>query len=92
MSACGLVSLEIYIHKLASISSYLTILAKPEYSCNLELPRFLSLKLTDVVLRLVYSGNHGCYGGNMYNSFWYIVEYEGVPTESNYPYTGMVSI
>ena len=41
---------------------------------------------------LVYSGNHGCEGGNMYNSFWYIVENEGIATESSYPYKRMVTV
>ena len=34
--------------------------------------------------------NNGCNGGNMYNSFMYIIDNEGIDTSPAYPYQGMV--
>ncbi|XP_064383110.1 procathepsin L-like isoform X2 [Halichondria panicea] len=34
-------------------------------------------------------GNNACYGGNMYNTFMYIVFNDGVNTEEYYPYKGV---
>ncbi|CAI8032375.1 Cathepsin L-like, partial [Geodia barretti] len=33
-------------------------------------------------------GNHGCQGGNMYNSFLYVVSNDGVDTADSYPFKG----
>ena len=40
---------------------------------------------------IVPYGNHGCQGGNMYDSFLYIVANEGIDTSSSYPYKGKVA-
>ena len=45
-----------------------------------------------IITRAVPYGNYGCSGGNMYNSFMYVVANEGVDTESSYPYKGRVSV
>ena len=39
----------------------------------------------------VPEGNNGCNGGNMYNSFMYIIFNDGVDKELGYPYEGTVS-
>jgi len=39
----------------------------------------------------VPEGNNGCYGGNMYNSFMYIIFNDGVDKELSYPYENTVS-
>ena len=38
----------------------------------------------------VPEGNNGCTGGNMYNSFMYMVFNDGLSKESYYPYKGVV--
>jgi len=35
-------------------------------------------------------GNHGCQGGNMYNTYLYIIANEGVETAKLYPFQGKV--
>ena len=37
-------------------------------------------------------GNHGCHGGNMYNTFQYIIANEGITTEVSYPFIAKVHI
>jgi cathepsin L len=32
-------------------------------------------------------GNQGCNGGNIENSFWYVID-KGITTDTQYPYTG----
>ena len=39
----------------------------------------------------VPEGNHGCNGGNMYNSFMYVIDNEGIDTADGYPYQAIVS-
>lgn len=36
-------------------------------------------------------GNYGCRGGNMYNTFLYIVTNEGIDTYNSYPFQGKVN-
>ena len=40
---------------------------------------------------VVPEGNNGCQGGNMYNSFMYIIFNDGINSEKSYKYQGMVS-
>ena len=35
-------------------------------------------------------GNNGCQGGNMYNSFMYVIFNDGVDSEASYSYQGIV--
>ena len=42
-------------------------------------------------LHIVPYGNHGCQGGNMYDSFLYIVANEGIDTSASYPFKGKVA-
>lgn len=35
-------------------------------------------------------GNNGCNGGNMYNSYMYVIFNDGVNTEKSYPFEGIV--
>ena len=37
-------------------------------------------------------GNNGCSGGNMFNSFMYIIDNEGIATSSAYPYQAIVRL
>ena len=41
-------------------------------------------------ISLVSYGNHGCHGGNMYNTYQYIISNEGVNTEGLYPFNAKV--
>ena len=43
-----------------------------------------------IYLPAVPYGNHGCQGGNMYNTFLYIVSNDGVCTADSYPFKGKV--
>ena len=45
-----------------------------------------------VSLSAVPYGNHGCQGGNMYNSFLYVVSNDGVDTADSYPFKGKVEL
>ncbi len=47
--------------------------------------------LYHIVVYVVPEGNNGCQGGNMYNSFMYIIFNDGVNSEKSYKYQGMVS-
>ena len=38
----------------------------------------------------VPEGNNGCNGGNMYNSYMYVIFNDGVNTDRTYPYEGIV--
>ncbi len=38
----------------------------------------------------VPEGNNGCNGGNMYNSYMYVIFNDGVNTEKSYPFEGIV--
>ena len=38
----------------------------------------------------VPEGNNGCNGGNMYNSYMYVIFNDGVNTEKAYPFEGIV--
>ena len=40
---------------------------------------------------IVAYGNHGCNGGNMRNTYQYVIGNSGVDTESSYPFQGKVS-
>ena len=53
---------------------------------------FYKIKLMNLLTPLVPLGNNGCNGGNMYNSFMYIIDNEGIDTTSAYPYEGSVSL
>ena len=47
------------------------------------------------VLIFIYAvpyGNHGCKGGNMYDSYNYIINNEGIDTAKSYGYVAQVSI
>ena len=44
-----------------------------------------------VTLPVPYN-NHGCQGGNMYNTFKYVVANEGVDSQSSYNYKGRVRL
>ncbi len=46
--------------------------------------------LYHIVVYVVPEGHHGCQGGNMYNSFMYIIN-DGVNSEKSYKYQRMVS-
>ena len=39
---------------------------------------------------LVPEGNNGCNGGNMYNSYMYVIFNDGVNTDKSYPFEGIV--
>lgn len=41
-------------------------------------------------IHAVPEGNNGCDGGNMYNSFMYIIFNDGIDTTSSYKYQGKV--
>ncbi len=47
--------------------------------------------LYHIVVYVVPEGNHGCQGGNMYNSFMYIIFNDGINSEKSYKYQRMVS-
>jgi hypothetical protein len=38
----------------------------------------------------VPEGNNGCNGGNMYNSYMYVIFNDGVNTDKSYPFEGIV--
>ena len=44
-----------------------------------------------IVDYVVPEGNNGCQGGNMYNSFMYIIFNDGINSEKSYKYQGMVN-
>ena len=46
---------------------------------------------TCVPIHAVSYGNHGCHGGNMYNTFQYIIANDGINTEASYPFKDKVS-
>ena len=41
-------------------------------------------------MHTVPEGNNGCNGGNMYNSYMYVIFNDGVNTEKSYPFEGIV--
>lgn len=47
---------------------------------------------THACTHAVPEGNNGCKGGNMYNSFMYIIFNDGIDTSSSYSYQGKVDI
>lgn len=51
--------------------------------------RLSSLSEQNLIDCSVPEGNTGCHGGNMYNSFMYIVFNDGIERERNYHYQGM---
>ena len=48
-------------------------------------------RLVLLCVYIVPYGNYGCSGGNMYNSFMYVIANDGVDTEDSYAYVGRVS-
>ena len=44
-----------------------------------------------VCVYVVPYGNYGCSGGNVFNTFTYVIANAGVDTEGSYPYIGRVS-
>ena len=49
-----------------------------------------SLVHANILLYTVPEGNNGCNGGNMYNSYMYVIFNDGVNTEKIYPFEGIV--
>ena len=43
-----------------------------------------------ILLFSVAYGNHGCQGGNMYNTYLYILSNDGIDTSDGYPFKGKV--
>lgn len=44
----------------------------------------------DFYTSIAPEGNNGCYGGNMYNSYMYVIFNDGVNTQKSYPFEGIV--
>ncbi len=53
--------------------------------------RFYSPHSWHIPLYPVPYGNFGCSGGNVYNTFMYVIANSGVDTENSYYYKGRVS-
>ncbi len=49
------------------------------------------IEITSCYFSVPY-GNHGCNGGDMYNSFQYIISEGGIDADKTYKYKGKVSI
>ena len=65
------------------------IVRQPE--CNCIIGACISSISMSLHPLTVPEGNNGCNGGNMYNSFMYIIFNDGVDTAPGYPYQATVS-
>ncbi len=57
-----------------------------------QLPRSIINFYAHFLQPPVSYGNHGCQGGNMYDTYMYILANEGVATGDLYPFYGRVRL
>ena len=90
-------SLTVQVGDIRSLTPYRWTLGSPlrntnglhSYCASNRHVQYQNLSSTFVQSAVPY-GNHGCHGGNMHNSFLYVISNEGVDTSNSYPFAGKV--